>query len=142
MKPAPKPSVVSSVRPPTDVSGPFVCSWSAVGDCAVVRVAGVVDVGTSATFAGELRHVITTKLPRLVVDLRRVTTMEATGLRVLTDAHELAVEHGGWLRAAGAGQWLADLIRAAGAVRPLDHYPRLADALPSYRPGIIGPPVK
>lgn len=77
---------------------------------------------------------ITTKLSKLVVDLRRVTAMEAAGLHVLVDAHDLAVQHGGWLRASGAGQWLADLIRAAGLDRPLDHYPTLADALPAHRP--------
>ncbi|TCC05493.1 STAS domain-containing protein [Kribbella soli] len=140
MKPSPKPQVASSVRRPADVSGPFVCSWSAVGACAVVRVAGAIDVGTLPTFANELQHVITTKLPRLVVDLRRVTRMEAAGLDVLADAHDLAVEHGGWLRASGAGQWLGDLLRATRTVRPLDHYPNLADALPSYRPGIASGP--
>ena len=133
MKATPKPSVVRSVRPPADVSGPFVCSWSAVGDCAVVRVAGAIDVVTLDPLADELRHVITTKLPRLVVDLRRVTRMEAAALDVLADAHDLAVSHGGWLRASGAGQWLGDLIRSTRTTRPLDHYPNLADALPSYR---------
>jgi anti-anti-sigma factor len=110
------------------------CSWSAVGDCAIVRVAGRVEVGALTALADELRHVITTKLPRLVVDLRRVTAMEAAGLAVLTDAHDLAVENGGWLRASGAAQWLADLIRATRTDRPLDHYTTLADALPAYRP--------
>jgi len=144
MKPSPKPQVVSSARRPVDVSGPFVCSWSAVGECAVVRVAGAIDIGTLATFADELQHVITTKLPRLVVDLRRVIRMEAAALEVLADAHDLAVEHGGWLRTSGAGQWLADLMRAAGATRPLEHYPTLAEALPAYRPAIrsiTSPPV-
>ncbi|TDW94126.1 STAS domain-containing protein [Kribbella sp. VKM Ac-2566] len=132
------PRAIRSAHRPAAASGPFVCSWSAVGDCAVVRVAGTVDVRTAPTFAHELQHVITTKLPRLVVDLRRVTAMEATGLDVLADAHELAVRHGGWLRASGAGQWLADLTRATGAGRPLDHYPTLAEALPAYRPAISG----
>jgi anti-anti-sigma regulatory factor len=95
-------------------------------------------VCTVPAFANELEHVITTKLPRLVVDLRRVTAMEAIGLEALADAHELAVRHGGWLRASGAGQWLADLTRATGTTRPLDHYPTLAQALPSYRPSIVG----
>jgi anti-anti-sigma factor len=136
MKP-PKPQVVRSVRQPADVSGPFVCSWSAVGECAVVRVAGAIDVVALPTLAGELQHVITTKLPRLVVDLRRVTRMEAAALEILADAHDLAVENGGWLRASGAGQWLGDLLRATRTVRPLDHYPTLAEALPSYRPSIL-----
>jgi anti-anti-sigma factor len=138
MKSTPKPRVVSSARRPAEASGPFVCSWSAVGECAVVRVAGTIDVGTLPTFAGELQHVITTKLPRVVVDLRRVTGMEAAGLDVLADAHDLAVEQGGWLRASGAAQWLADLIRATHADRPLDHYTNLADALPAYRPAASG----
>ncbi|MGW7685752.1 STAS domain-containing protein [Kribbella sp. NPDC054772] len=136
MKPAPKLQVVRSARRPVSASGPFVCSWSAVGECAVVRVAGAIDVGVLATFAGELQHVITTKLPRLVVDLRRVTRMEAAALEVLSDAHRLAVEHGGWLRASGAGHWLGDLLRTTCTVHHLDHYPTLAEALPSYRPGI------
>ncbi|HZX08732.1 STAS domain-containing protein [Kribbella sp.] len=130
MKATPKPRLVRSVRLPTDASGPFACSWSAVGDCAVVRVAGAIDVGTLTPLAEELRHVITTKLPRLVVDLRRVTRMEAAGLDVLADAHELAVANGGWLRASGAEQWLPELMRHT---RPVAHYPNLADALPSYR---------
>ncbi|MEU4197457.1 STAS domain-containing protein [Kribbella sp. NPDC026611] len=138
MKPAPKPQVVSSARRPVDVSGPFVFSWSAVGDCAVIRVAGAIDVGTLPTFSGELHHVITTKLPRLVVDLRRVTRMEAAGLDVLATAHNLAIEHGGWLRTSGAGQWLGDLIRATRTIHPLDHYPTLKEALPAYRPAVTG----
>lgn len=97
------PRATRSARRPAEVSGPFVCSWSSVGDCAVVRVAGTVDVRTAPTFA-----------------------------------HELAVRNGGWLRASGAGQWLADLMRATGAGRPLEHYPTLAEALPAYRPAIRG----
>ncbi|RZU12114.1 anti-anti-sigma factor [Kribbella rubisoli] len=121
-----------------DANRPFACNWSAVGECAIVRVAGPVEVSALTAFADELRHVITTKLPRLVVDLRRVTAMEAAGLAVLADAHDLAVENGGWLRASGAAQWLADLIRATRTDRPLDHYATLADALPTYRKAAVG----
>jgi anti-anti-sigma factor len=99
-------------------------------------VAGQVDVVTAPAFDTELRHVITTKLSKLVVDLRRVTSMETAGIQVLANAHDLAVEHGGWLRASGAGHWFADLIRATGLDRPLDHYPTLADALPAYPPAV------
>jgi anti-anti-sigma factor len=124
------PRVVASARPPSDVSGPFVCGWSAVGECAVVRVAGQIDLATAPAFDAELRHVITTKLPRLVVDLRRVTALEPAGIDVLAQAHDLAVEHGGWLRTSGAATWLADLLQT---IAP-SHYPTLAEALPAYRP--------
>jgi anti-anti-sigma factor len=107
-------------------SPPFVCKWSAVGDCAIVRVSGDVDVVAVPTLETELRHVITTKLPKLVVDLRRVKAIEPAGVTVLADAHKLAVEHGGWLRTSGAARWLMDLIP--------NHYQSLAEALPAYRP--------
>jgi anti-anti-sigma factor len=114
------------------VSPPFVCSWSAVGDCAIVRVSGDVDGGAVPAFETELRRVITTKLPRLVVDLRRVRVMEPAGIDVLVNAHDLAVERGGWVRTSGAAQSLADLLRAIGPA----HYPTLAEALPAYRRAI------
>ncbi|MFG1812780.1 STAS domain-containing protein [Kribbella sp. NPDC049174] len=95
----------------------------------MIRVAGQVDDVTAPAFETELRHVITTKLPKLVVDLRRVTVMESAGIDVLAGAHDLAVEHGGWVRTSGAAKWLADLIRSIGP----DHYPSLAEALPAYR---------
>src|SRR2546429_854877 len=118
MKPGPGPRVVSSGRRPRHVNKPFVCSWSAVGECAVVRVAGAIDVSTLPSFADELRHVITTKLPRVVVDLRRITAMESAGLDVLADAHELAVQHGGWLRAGGARPWLPHLNPGTRPAKP------------------------
>ncbi|MEV0288076.1 MULTISPECIES: STAS domain-containing protein [unclassified Kribbella] len=101
-----------------------------MGECAVVRVAGQVDLVTAPAFEYELTHVITTKLPKLVVDLRRVTVMEPAGIDVLSIAHDLAVEHGGWVRTSGAAKWLADLMRT---ITPT-HYPTLAEALPAYRP--------
>lgn len=124
---------------PVSVSGPFVCGWSAVGGCAVVRVAGRVDNATALTFENELRHVITTKRPTLVVDLRRVTSMDAAGIRALATGHALALEHGGWLRLSGAKEWLTDLMRATRLDVRIQHFPTLAEALPRYRPAAVGP---
>src|SRR5919202_477103 len=105
------PRVVRSADRPTEVSGPFVCGWSAVGDCAVVRVAGTIDKASAPAFSDELRRVITTKRPTLVVDLRRVDHLDAAGIEVLAMAGDLAVENGGWLRVSGAAQELADLMQ-------------------------------
>lgn len=118
---------VRTHRRPVPVSGPFRFSWSAVGGCVVVRIAGRVD--DAGTLAAELRQVIVTKQPTVVVDLRRVELMHDAGIDVLLAAHEFAVRHGGWLRLACAGEILAELIGDRAR-----HYPSLADALPSYRP--------
>ena len=137
-----KPRIARSTpRPaPAPVSGPFACDWSAVGDCAVFRVAGQVDSDTALTFENELRRVITTKRPTLVVDLRRVTSMNAAGIAALTTGHALAVEFGGWMRLSGAKQWLADLLQAAKLDLRIQLYPTLAEAVPRYRPAVAGPP--
>jgi anti-anti-sigma factor len=122
------------------MSGPFTCGWSAVGDCAVIRVAGQVDGAAALTFENELRRVITTKRPTLVVDLRRVTSMNAAAIDAIATGHALAVELGGWMRLSGARKWLTDLLQAAKLDLRIQLYPTLADAVPRYRPAVAGPP--
>lgn len=118
---------------PVQVSGLLTCGWSAVGGCVVVRVAGEVDDHTAPTLETELRRVITTKQATVVVDLRRVGFMTSAGLRVLAIAHELAVEQGGWLRLACADEQLVKLLRLTELDTRVEHFPTLAEALPSYR---------
>jgi anti-anti-sigma factor len=119
-------------------SGALTCGWSAVGSCVIVRVGGEVDDVTAPTLESELRRVITTKQPTVVVDLRRVGFMNSTGIRVLAVAHELAVEQGGWLRLACADEQLTKLLRLTGLDSRIELYPALADALPSYRRSTVG----
>lgn len=114
---------------PVDVSGPFVCTWSAVGGCVLVKVAGTVDESTAAAFADELRRVITTKASTVVVDVRRVRELDSAGVDVLVAAEVLAREHDGWLRVAGGQPWLLELL----APHALPAYNELKQALPSYR---------
>jgi anti-anti-sigma factor len=128
------PRVVRSADKPTEVSGPFVCGWSAVGDCVVVRVAGTIDRASAPTLSDELRRVIITKRPTLVVDLRRVTDIDAAGIEVLAMACDLAIENDGWLRVSGAAPRLADLMEKSGLCARVQQYATLAEALPSYRP--------
>jgi anti-anti-sigma factor len=126
--------VVRSADRPTEVSGPFVCGWSAVGDCVVVRVAGTIDRASAPAFSDELGRVITTKRPTLVVDLRRVSTMDAAGIEALATACDLAIENDGWLRVCGAAPRLAELMQESALCTRVQQYASLAEALPSYRP--------
>ncbi|GAB3923044.1 hypothetical protein GCM10029976_012700 [Kribbella albertanoniae] len=122
--------VERSMTRPVDASGPFVCTWSAVGGCVVVKVAGTVTEETAAAFADELRRVITTKASTVVVDVRRVRELDPAGVDVLVAAEALAREHDGWLRVAGGQPWLHELLEP----HQLRLYPELVQALPSYRP--------
>ena len=130
---------VRSIGQPVPTGAPFVCAWSAVGGCVIVRVAGEVDDVSAPSLDLELRRVITTKQPTVVVDLRRVSLMTSAGIHALATAHALATEHDGWLRLACASDQLLRLIRITGLDQRVEHHPRLADALPSYRPSIAGP---
>ena len=122
--------VARAMTRPVDASGPFVCTWSAVGGCVVVKVAGTVDEVTAGAFADELRRVITTKAATVVVDVRRVRELDAAGVDALVAAEALAGEHDGWLRIAGPQPWLRELLEP----RQLTLYGDLVQALPSYRP--------
>ncbi|WP_165956435.1 STAS domain-containing protein [Kribbella antibiotica] len=125
-----QPQIVRTLGKPVDGSGSFVCAWSAVGGCVVVKVAGTVDAGSAPEFAEQLRRVITTKSSTVVVDVRRVRELGVEGVGVLAAAEALAREHGGWLRVAGGQPWLGDLL----APHAIPTYGELPHALPSYRP--------
>ncbi|MFF1819337.1 STAS domain-containing protein [Kribbella sp. NPDC058245] len=125
-----QPQVVRTVSQPVDMSGSFVCAWSAVGGCVVVKVAGMVDATTATAFAEELRRVITTKSSTVVVDVRRVRELDDAGVGVLASAEALAREHDGWLRVAGGQPWVGEML----APRGIPTYGELKQALPSYRP--------
>ncbi|MFK4085228.1 STAS domain-containing protein [Kribbella sp. NPDC020789] len=96
----------------------------------MVKVAGTIDAATAPGFADELRRVITTKAPTVVVDVRRVRELDAAGVRALSAAEALARERDGWLRVAGGQPWLRELL----APHAIATYGELKHALPSYRP--------
>ncbi|MEV6838363.1 STAS domain-containing protein [Streptomyces sp. NPDC051133] len=94
----------------------------------VLTVAGEVDYDTGAQLQQAL-DVSDTSHPRIVVDLRKVTFMDSSGINVLLIAHREITEAGGWLRLAAPTDAVLRTLRLVGIDEVIPCSPTLADAL-------------
>lgn len=81
-------------------------------DRPVVRVGGEVDLATAPLLDRHLSTTIGPHEPEVVIDLRMVSFMDASGLAVLIRADNQARSHGGRLRLTGVPDHLTRLLRA------------------------------
>ena len=98
-------------------------------DTVVIHVRGDLDDGADTVLGTTLDQVLDRPAPRVVVDVSGIEFCDATGLRSFLTGHERAEAAGGWLRLAGPGEVLRELLDTAGLTRRLDVYPSVADAL-------------
>jgi anti-sigma B factor antagonist len=95
------------------MTGQVEVRYQSLGECLIVRVAGDVD----ATGAGVLRDALIGKVSagdiRLVVDLTRVSAMDAEGLSSLLAAAHEAESSGGSLRLVGITPSVRNTMRTA-----------------------------
>ncbi|MDX2933832.1 STAS domain-containing protein [Streptomyces ipomoeae] len=102
-----------------------------VGPFTVVQVRGEIDIASAGFLAEHLTAVVTGAVaPDVLVDLRRVTFFDCSGLRVLCRAEATARAHGGRLRLVSDQPRIHRLLRA---VRLLGRFPPLLE-LPSSPP--------
>lgn len=109
----------------------------ALGPFAVVEVSGEIDMA-SAGFVSEHLTAATTgaAAPDVLVDLRRVTFFDCSGLRVLCRAEATAKARGGRLRLVSDQPRMHRLLRAA---RLLGRFPPLPDLPPEVPPSLPPP---
>ena len=95
------------------MTGQVEVRYQSLGECLIVRVAGDVD----ASGAGVLRDALIGKVGagdiRLVVDLTRVSAMDAEGLSSLLAAAHEAESSGGSLRLVGITPSVRNAMRTA-----------------------------
>lgn len=103
-----------------------------IGPFTVIEVSGEIDIA-SAGFVAEHLTAATTggAEPDVLVDLRRVTFFDCSGLRVLCRAEATAKARGGRLRLVSDRPRMRRLLRAA---RLLGRFPPLPDLPPEAPP--------
>jgi anti-sigma B factor antagonist len=101
------------------------------GRFTVVEVSGEIDMATAGSLAEHLLAATERPAPDVLVDLRRVTFFDGSGLRVLCRADSRARTRGGRLRIISDGPRIHRLLTAAGL---LDRFPPLADLPPAPGP--------
>ncbi|MGW2697770.1 STAS domain-containing protein [Streptomyces sp. NPDC001296] len=67
--------------------------------------------------------------PRIVVDMRRVSFMDSSGINILLAAHQAAAAAGGWLRLAAPAPAVLRTLQLVGVDQFIDCRPSLRDAL-------------
>ena len=103
-------------------------------DSTVVVIRGNLDVDSAAVLTAALEQVLLEPAPRIVVDLSGIEFCDSTGLSAFVVGHNRAVAGGGWLRLAGAGDFLGRLLDTVGLTPRLPVYPTVTDALADRGP--------
>ncbi|OIJ68893.1 STAS domain-containing protein [Streptomyces mangrovisoli] len=94
------------------------------GPFTVVEATGEIDLESAQRLAEHLDAATAAREPDVLVDLRGVTFLDCSGLRVLCRAESRARQRSGRLRVVGDGPRVRRLLRAAGL---LQRFPPLPD---------------
>ena len=95
----------------------------------VVALRGDLDIDSAAVLTTTLDHVLERPEPQVVVDLAGVEFCDSTGLSAFVVGHRRAVALGGWLRLAGASDFLVQLLDTVGLSSRIPLYATVAEAL-------------
>lgn len=94
----------------------------------VLSLSGEIDHHSGVILQQALDEVDTT-LPRVVLDLRRVSFMDSSGINILLGAHHTLAEAGGWLRLAAPGSAVKRTLGIVGVETIIDCHDTLRQAL-------------
>ncbi|MGW7072887.1 STAS domain-containing protein [Streptomyces sp. NPDC054855] len=94
----------------------------------VLSLSGEIDHHSGAILQQALNEV-DAETPRVVVDLRRVTFMDSSGINILLAAHHTLTEAGGWLRLAAPNAAVKRTLSIVGVETVIDCHDTLRQAL-------------
>lgn len=84
------------------------------GDCAVLSVAGDVDLATSPILINKVESLFREPIASIALDLGAVTFLDSSGIAALLKAHTLAVEHGVPFTFASVSLAVRDVVKSVG----------------------------
>jgi anti-sigma B factor antagonist len=103
-------------------------------DSFVVVIRGNLDLDSAPVLATTLDQVLLEAAPRIVVDLSGIEFCDSTGLSAFVAGNNRATAQGGWLRLAGPGEFLGQLLETAGLTPRLPVYGSVTDAQADREP--------
>jgi anti-sigma B factor antagonist len=118
------------VVPPFQDVQPFQLESIAVGgDCAVLRVAGEVDVYTAPRLRERVVQLLADGVRHVVADLREVDFLDSTGLGALVGSLKRLRERDGSLTLVTGPERVLQVFRLTGLVRVFALYGSVAEAI-------------
>jgi anti-sigma B factor antagonist len=85
-----------------------------------VRVAGEVDLATADGMEAPILELLGSGFETVVVDLRKVSFMDSSGVRVLITSHNYAEDRGAHLSIVAGTSRSRDVLELSGAIDHLD----------------------
>jgi anti-sigma B factor antagonist len=98
-------------------------------DSYVLVIRGNLDLDSAPVLSTTLDQVLMEAAPRVVVDLSGIEFCDSSGLGAFVAGSDRAAEQGGWLRLAGPGAFLEDLLGTVGRTPRLPVYATVTDAM-------------
>jgi anti-sigma B factor antagonist len=99
------------------------------GDCAVLRVAGEVDVYSAPRLRERVVQLLADDVRHVVADLREVDFLDSTGLGALVGSLKRLREQDGSLKLVTGPERVAQVFRLTGLVRVFALYATVAEAM-------------
>ncbi|WP_255305792.1 STAS domain-containing protein [Streptomyces sp. Wb2n-11] len=78
---------------------------------------------------GDALDITGTARPRIVIDMRQVTSMDSSGINILIAAYRGVTEAGGWLRLAAPTDSVLRVLQIVGVHDIIECHPTLHEAL-------------
>jgi anti-sigma B factor antagonist len=100
-----------------------------VGDCAVLRVDGEIDVFTAPALRERLRDLAANGTVRIIADMRGVDFLDSSGLGVLVGGLKRVREHDGSLTPVITSTRILQVLEITGLTRVLPPQASVADAI-------------
>lgn len=108
-------------------------TFTAGADCAVLRIAGEVDVYSAPQLRERVIQLLADGIPHIIADLREVDFLDSTGLGALVGSLKRLREQDGSLKlATGAGR-IPQLFRLTGLVRVFALHQSVLEAITGDR---------
>lgn len=104
-------------------------SMTAGGDCAVLRVAGEIDVYTAPALREHVIHLVDSGTLHLIADLRGVEFLDSTGLGALVASLKRLRTHEGSLTLVTNTERILRIFRITGLNRAFALHPSVPDAI-------------
>jgi anti-sigma B factor antagonist len=102
---------------------------TAGADCAVLRIAGEVDVYSAPQLRERVIQLLADGVRHIVADLREVDFLDSTGLGALVGSLRRLRERDGELKLVTASGRIPQLFRLTGLVRVFDLHPSVQEAI-------------
>jgi anti-sigma B factor antagonist len=108
-------------------------SIAAGGDCAVLRIAGEVDVYTAPQLREQVVQLVNSGIRHIVADLGGVDFLDSTGLGALVGSLKRLRSHDGSFKLAASTSRTLQLLQITGLTRAFALHPSVLDAITTDR---------